>query len=127
MRVIRQHIVGGPEVLHIEDVPPPVPAAGEVLVRTRAIGVNPVDVAVRSGAYPMLGEPPFVLGWDVAGVVQSHGDLFDEGDEVLGLVGFPGAGATYAELLTAAESQLVRTERHGTPWWVRHFWVPSYR
>jgi NADPH2:quinone reductase len=47
--VVREH--GGPEVLKLEDVPDPTPRAEQVVVRFRAVGVNPVDVYIRSGAY----------------------------------------------------------------------------
>src|SRR5688500_6974748 len=69
MRTITQHEIGDPNVLQIVETEPPVPAATEVLVEVHATSVNPVDVAVRAGTFPLLGEPPFVLGWDVSGVV----------------------------------------------------------
>ena len=68
MRAITQHALGGPEVLELVEVPRPSPLPTEVLVRMAAAGVNPVDwkVRVRGG---LLGEPPFTVGWDVAGTV----------------------------------------------------------
>jgi NADPH2:quinone reductase len=51
MKAIRVHQFGGPEVMKFEDVPDPMPSAGQVLVRLRAIRVNPVDTYVRSGGY----------------------------------------------------------------------------
>ncbi|MFF4411386.1 alcohol dehydrogenase catalytic domain-containing protein [Streptosporangium sp. NPDC001559] len=56
---------------------------GEVLIRVLASGVNPVDVSVRSGVYPILGEPGFGVGRDVSGVVEeaSPGARFKVGDE----------------------------------------------
>lgn len=64
---------------------------------------------MREG-YPLLGEPPFTLGWDVAGVIASTGpgvSAFAPGDEVLGLVGFPGAGNTYADYVLASANELI--------------------
>jgi NADPH:quinone reductase-like Zn-dependent oxidoreductase len=70
MQSIRQQAFGGPEVLELTEVERPVPLPTEVLVRVRAVGVNPVEAVIRSGQFPLLGEPPFILGWDVSGVVE---------------------------------------------------------
>lgn len=110
MRVIIQRALGGPGVLELAEVERPEPGFGQVLIATGAIGVNPVDVHVRSGALPLLGEPPFTLGWDVAGVVEAVGpgvSAFSEGDEVLGLLAMPGAGNTYAEYVLASVNEIV--------------------
>ena len=72
MRKITQRTVGGPEVLELVEAPRPTPMPTEVLVRVAAAGVNPVDWKVRArGGF--LGEPPFTVGWDVAGVVEEPG------------------------------------------------------
>lgn len=106
MRRVIQRSIGGPEVLELEaDAPHPRPADGEVLVETRAIGVNPVDVKIRSGS-GLLGPPPFTLGFDLSGVVV-EGDGFDVGTEVFGMIRFPQEGATYAEYVTALADQLL--------------------
>jgi len=73
MRAVIQNTVGEPDVLVIANRPDPSPGAGEVLVRVRAAGINPVDGAVRAGYYPLLGEPPFILGWDISGTVEALG------------------------------------------------------
>jgi synaptic vesicle membrane protein VAT-1 len=65
---------GGPERLVLRERPDPRPAAGEVLVRTAAIGLNFADLFVRSGAYPRTPKPPFVPGMEVSGVVESVGE-----------------------------------------------------
>ena len=57
MRVITQHRFGGPEVLEIAQRPAVEPGSGQVAVTTTAAGVNPVDAVVRSGAFPLLGNP----------------------------------------------------------------------
>lgn len=111
MRAIVQNTVGGPEVLELADRPTPRPKAGEVLIRVRAAGVNPVDAAVRGGYYPLLGEPPFVLGWDVSGIVEAVGpgaDGFAVGDEVFGMPRFPAEAAAYAELTAAPAAEIAR-------------------
>ncbi|WP_054311457.1 NADP-dependent oxidoreductase [Mesorhizobium sp. 1M-11] len=110
MRAIVQTSVGGPEVLTLANRPDPVPNKGEVLVRVHAAGINPVDVAVRSGAYPLLGEPPFTVGWDISGVVEKVGpdtNGFAAGDEVFGMPRFPKEAAAYAELVAAPADELV--------------------
>ncbi|MCW2796204.1 NADP-dependent oxidoreductase [Nocardioides sp.] len=112
MRIVTQQSVGGPEVLEIRDVPDPQPGPGEVRVRVAAAGVNPVDIAVRAGHYPLLGAPPFTLGWDVAGVVDAVGPGVSDlqvGDRVFGMPNFPGAAATYAEIVVAPVAHLTRT------------------
>jgi NADPH:quinone reductase len=87
---------GGPEVLHEADWPDPHPADGEVVVRIHAATINPSDLATRAGLarqrMPDL-QPPFVLGWDLAGEV--------DGRRVVGLVPFARIGGrvgTYCEL-----------------------------
>ncbi|MFI0847309.1 NADP-dependent oxidoreductase [Mesorhizobium sp. IMUNJ 23232] len=109
MRAIVQTTVGGPEVLTVSEVPTPRPVAGQVLVKVKAAGVNPVDVAVRAGYYPLLGEPPFTIGWDVAGTVEAVGDgvtAFKAGDDVFGMPYFPKQAAAYAEYAVAPADQL---------------------
>jgi NADPH:quinone reductase-like Zn-dependent oxidoreductase len=110
MHVVRQTKLGGPEVLELAEVPRPCPGPTEVLVRVRAAGVNPVDWKTRErGGF--LGEPPFVLGWDVCGQVVSLGlgaTPLTVGDDVLGLVRFPGEAGAYGEYVTAPSRQLVR-------------------
>lgn len=114
MRQITQHTFGGPEVLEIEEVDPPVPLPTEVLVSVRAIGLNPVEAAVRAGYFPVIGQPPFVLGWDLSGVVTEvvpGVNRFQVGDEVYGMPLFPRAASTYAEVVAAPSRQLARKPR----------------
>jgi NADPH:quinone reductase-like Zn-dependent oxidoreductase len=109
MRAISQTTFGGPEVLGIAEVDQPQPLPTEVLVRVRAVGVNPVDTSIRSGAWPLLGDPPFVLGWDISGVVEQTGagvTRFRPGDEVYGMPYFPRAVGAYAEFVVASSRQL---------------------
>ena len=103
MRAISQDRLGGPEVLVERQVERPEPGPTEVLVRVHAVGLNPVDVKSRQhGGF--LGQPPFVLGWDVSGVVERTGvgvTLFASGDEVFGMPWFPRQAGAYAEYVTA--------------------------
>ena len=92
MRAITQQVFGGPEVLAAVELTRPEPLPTEVLVRVRAVGINPVDTSIRSGAWPLLGQPPFVLGWDISGIVEAVGPgvtRFRPGDEVYGMPSFP--------------------------------------
>ena len=103
MRVIRQEVLGGPEVLRETEVPRPEPGISQVLVRVHAAGVNPTDWSHR--AFPIfLGPPPFTLGWDVSGVVEATGfgvTLFHPGDEVFGMLPYPHGVGAHAEYATA--------------------------
>ncbi|WP_030466520.1 NADP-dependent oxidoreductase [Lentzea aerocolonigenes] len=116
MRVITQKTVGDASVLEVAEVAKPVPGAGQVLVEVGAAGVNPVDTYIRAGAFPALGEPPFTLGWDVAGTVEQAGEgaEFAVGDEVYGLLPFPGTGGGYAEYVVANAADLVLRPAHLT-------------
>lgn len=103
MRAVGQDVLGGPEVLKVIEVERPEPRPNEVLVRVRAAGVNPTDWKHRAtGGF--LGEPPFVLGWDVSGVVEATGigaSLFRPGDEVFGMLPYPFGHGSHAEYVTA--------------------------
>jgi NADPH:quinone reductase-like Zn-dependent oxidoreductase len=103
MRVISQDKLGGPNVLKQITAPTPDPGLSEVRVRVHAAGVNPIDAINReTGAY--LGEPPFVLGWDVCGAVDAVGlgvTKFQPGDEVFGMLPFPQGHGAYADYVVA--------------------------
>jgi NADPH2:quinone reductase len=72
VKAIRVHQFGGPEVLVQEDVPTPAAGPGQVLVRIRAVGVNPVETYQRSGSNPAI-QLPWTPGMDAAGVIESAG------------------------------------------------------
>ncbi|MGA5562799.1 NADP-dependent oxidoreductase [Streptomyces platensis] len=111
MRAVTQRSFGGPDVLELTGADRPRPRLNEVLVRVRAAGVNPIDAHVRSGAVPLLGEPPFVVGWDVSGTVEevaSGVTRFAVGDEVFGMPLIPRAAGCYADYVTAPSRQLAR-------------------
>ena len=118
MRAIRLHEHGGPDVLRYEQVPLPQPGPGEVLVRVHAVGVNPPDWYLRDGMsnLPENVRPKFSLpvipGTDLSGVIEAVAadvDDFRVGDEVFGLLRFPGFdGSTYAQYVAAPASDLAR-------------------
>ena len=102
MRAISQNTLGGPEVLTEVELPKPTPAQSQLLVRVHAAGLNPTDWKHRAGG-GWLGEPPFVLGWDVSGVVEAVGvgvTLFKPGDEVFGMLPYPHGAGSFAESVT---------------------------
>jgi len=106
MKAVVLHEFGGPEVMVVEDVPAPEPIPTEIQVRVHAAGVNPIDFKTRSGRgmAPLLGDPPVLIGWDVAGVVTAVGKgvtRFQVGDEVFGMPWFPRQVGAYAEYVTA--------------------------
>lgn len=112
MKAIILKEAGGTENLVVSEVPKPRPAAGEVLIKVKAIGINPVDIKTRKGLAffdKLKNDAPVILGWDVAGEVIEVGDdvtLFEEGDEVFGMVNFPGHGKAYAEYVAAPAAHL---------------------
>jgi NADPH:quinone reductase-like Zn-dependent oxidoreductase len=109
VRAITQTTFGGPEVLDITETTRPQPLPTEVLVRVNAIGVNPADASIRAGAWPLFGDPPFVLGWDISGIVEEVGPgvtRFQPGDAVYGMPFFPRAVGAYAEFVAASSRQL---------------------
>lgn len=106
MRAVTQYRFGGPDVLQLIDLSIPRPAPTELLVRVHAAGINPVDLGTRAGrgVSDVVGEPPFVLGWDVSGVVEAIAPgvtRFSVGDEVYGMPWFPRQAGGYADYVTA--------------------------
>jgi NADPH:quinone reductase-like Zn-dependent oxidoreductase len=110
MKAIILKDFGGIEQLQPAELPIPGIGEGEVLVAVKAISINPTDVKTREGrgvAARFKGADPMILGWDMAGVVQeSNSPAFEVGDEVFGMVNFPGQGKVYAEYVAAPADQL---------------------
>lgn len=109
MRAISQEVLGGPDVLREVELARPVPRPNEVLVRVRAAGLNPTDWKHRARRI-FLEDPPFVLGWDVSGVVEEVGfgvATFRPGDEVFGMLPYPYGHGSHAEFVVAPARALV--------------------
>ncbi len=105
MKAIRIHAHGGPEVLRYEDIPVPVPGAGQALIRIEAAGVNFIDIYHRSGLYPV--QCPYTLGQEAAGVVTTLGPGVS-GVAVGDLVAYTGVPGAYAEFAAVPGDRLVR-------------------
>lgn len=106
MKAVRIHQYGGPEVLTLDDIPRPAPGPGQVLVRIRAAGVNPIDWKIRAGFMKdvMPLELPVTLGFDFSGEIESPGPgvtQFKNGDPVYGT-----ANGTFAEYVVAGLAEV---------------------
>lgn len=109
MRAVGLTSFGDPDVLHLVELPMPLPGDGEVRIKVAAATVNPSDVALRAGAFgpPPHGDgPPYVAGWELAGIVDAVGSGagVQVGDRVFAIV-FPyatgrGAQAEYVVVST---------------------------
>jgi NADPH2:quinone reductase len=107
MRAIVVRAFGGPEVMKVEEVPPPSAGPGQILIRVRAIGVNPVDTYIRSGTYARKPDLPYTPHADIAGTVEAVGSGVSRvktGDRVYGYM----TNAGGAELAIADEWQVQR-------------------
>jgi NADPH:quinone reductase-like Zn-dependent oxidoreductase len=105
----------GIETLRLAELPVPEPGKGEVLIKTKAITLNPVDIAmmtvepVRKGLYNAGSGEPVIPAWDIAGEVTAVGQDVSEikvGDKVFGCIKFPGQGKACAEYVAAPAEQL---------------------
>ena len=112
MKAITLASFGDVSNFQIADIPVPAINENEVLIKVKAIGINPVDVKTRMGkgmAKRIMEDSPMILGWDVSGVIALTGSgvsQFKEGDEVFGMVNFPGLGRAYAEYVAAPANQI---------------------
>jgi len=111
---------GGPEALHIVDVPEEHAGPGQVRLRVTAAAVNPTDTYLVLGAYAdrdPVKNPPWVPGMDVAGVVDEVGDGVEHvvvGEAVMGVVVPTGAHGGYRESLVLPADSVVRAPKNAT-------------
>lgn len=110
MKAIVIHQFGGPDVLKLQDVPDPIGGDGLLLVRVRAVGVNPAETYVRDGKYPALPSLPFIPGTELAGEV-AEGPRKGERVFALGTAG-PRMTGTYAELAVVRDQQAHSLPEH---------------
>ena len=105
---------GAAENLLLREIEMPEIKADEVLIETKAISINPVDVKVRlmdEAITMILGteDRPVIIGWDIAGIVVAVGEAisgFEVGDKVFGMINFPGQGKAYAEYVASPASHI---------------------
>ena len=102
---------GNADVLQITEVDKPEINEDQVLIKVKAIGINPVDTKVRAGTSGISKQIklPVILGWDVSGIIENVGEnvtQFKTGDHVFGCVDFPRLGNAYAEF-TLADPKLL--------------------
>src|ERR1700730_6595262 len=96
---------GGVEVLGVQNAPDPNPGPGQVVIRVNAAGLNFADILARQGLYPDGPKKPCVMGYEVAGVVESVGDEVDQslmGKSVMAMTRFKGQ----AELVAVGSTQM---------------------
>jgi NADPH:quinone reductase-like Zn-dependent oxidoreductase len=112
MKAIVLQSFGSVDNFQPQNIPLPVIKDNEVLVQVKAISINPVDAKTRMGkgiSGRFKDQSPIILGWDIAGIVTATGkdvSQFKEGDEVFGMVNFPGIGNAYAEYIAAPAAHL---------------------
>ena len=105
---MKQNVItkyGGTDVLKIQERTDPMPSAGEVLIKVKAIGVNFADILARKGLYPDAPKPPCVVGYEVSGVIEAAGQGVEPsivGRSVLALTRFNG----YADKVCVPEKNV---------------------
>ncbi|HUH53671.1 MAG TPA: NADP-dependent oxidoreductase [Microbacteriaceae bacterium] len=110
MMAMSQSEFGDPSVLKLTKMQRPTPDISQILIKVQVAGVNPTDWKHRS-AERFLGEPPYVLGWDVAGVVESVGlgvTIFKPGDVVMGMLLYPKGVGSHAEYVVGPARAFVK-------------------
>ncbi|MEN7547567.1 NADP-dependent oxidoreductase [Rapidithrix thailandica] len=114
MKTIVLNQFGDVENLQIKELPIPSISEDEVLIKVKAISINPVDIKTRKGealANKLKKHDPLVLGWDISGTIEKTGHQvtdFSVGEDVFGMVNFVGHGKAYAEYVAVPASQIAR-------------------
>jgi NADPH2:quinone reductase len=106
MKAVRIHEYGSADNLRLDEIEKPQPAAGEILIKTAAAGINYADTMLRAGNYLMKPPLPFTIGFEVAGTVEAVGEgvrNWQIGQRVLAMV----RGGGYAEYATANGATVV--------------------
>lgn len=107
MNAIVVEQVGGPDALHLKDVPKPTPRKGEALVKIEAAGINYIDIYYRTGLYKR--DTPFTIGQEGAGTIEAGdaADLQKEGFKVGDRVVFVFLAGTYADYAVVPIDKLI--------------------
>jgi NADPH2:quinone reductase len=101
MKAIVVHQFGEPDVMQVEEVPDPIPGPGQVRIRVQAIGVNPVDHYIRSGAYARKPQLPYIPHTDIGGIVDETGP---------GVAGIAPGDRVYAHAVNGGGAELAICE-----------------
>src|SRR4051812_22005263 len=107
MKAIVLEEPGAVNNLIVREIPLPELRENEVMIAVKAISINPVDVKTRNGNGVFKNPDfnnrlPLMIGWDVSGIVTaSASSFFKAGNEVFGMINFPGSGRAYAEYVAA--------------------------
>ncbi len=121
MKAIVIKNAGGVENLVEAQIEIPTVSEGEVLIKVKAISINPVDYKARESEgmlNAVLGpEKPWILGWDISGSVEALGEnvsAYKVGDSVFGMINFPGHGKGYAEYVAAPITHIAKKPENVT-------------
>lgn len=120
MRAMAIEKFGGPEELKLMDLPPPPVGPGEILLKVKAAGINPVDWKIRQGLLQgrLPYEFPIILGWDAAGLVETMGagvTDYQKGDEVMAYCRRDKVHwGTYADFVVLTPENLARKPKNLT-------------
>jgi len=109
MKAIIVEKFGNVDGLSVKQIEKPTITNGEILIKVKAFGLNPVDYKTRQGGgIASKMQNPIILGWDIAGIVEevTTNSKFKIGDRVFGMVNFPGQGNAYAEYVKAIPEHL---------------------
>ncbi|HIP35983.1 MAG TPA: NADP-dependent oxidoreductase [Crocinitomix sp.] len=109
MKAIVVEKFGNVNGLVLKEVKNPIISNGEILIKVKAFGLNPVDYKTRQGGgIASKMQNPIILGWEIAGIVEevSTNSKFKVGDRVFGMINFPGQGNAYAEYVKAMPEHL---------------------
>ena len=112
MKAVILKEAGDVNQLTVKEIPTPEINEDQILVKTKVASINPIEIKTRKGnrfSKQLLQHEYPILGWDASGVVEKAGENITEfkpGDNVFGIIGFPGFGKTYAEYFVAEEKHL---------------------
>ena len=106
MKAVQVRRFGEPEVMELVDLPEPEAGPGEIIVRVRAAGVNPVDTYIRSGHYPRRPDLPYIPGFDAAGEIAAVGPGIQRWRPGQRVYVHGGGSGTYAEYVRCTPVQV---------------------
>jgi NADPH2:quinone reductase len=106
MKAVEVHAIGGPETLHLIDVPTPVPGPEDILIEVESAGLNYADIMMRRGLYHGGPKPPFIPGFEAAGHIAACGEKVQHlaiGQRVVAMTGI----GSYAQFVSVPASRVI--------------------